>query len=134
MSAETFLARGRAAAERLMSDTCQIRRRTGESTGAGGVVTPVYASPPNPLYTGVCRVQSRTQTQAGTDVGEAYLILERREVQLPMSVTGLREGDQITITASVLDPDLTGRVYAVRDVLTKTHATARRVTVIEVTS
>jgi hypothetical protein len=58
----------------------------------------------------------------------------RREVQLPMSATGLREGDRITITASALDPDLVGKVYVIRDVEAKTHLTARRVTVLEVTS
>lgn len=130
MSIVTAVLRGRALAEQLMVDTCVIRRKTGESTGAGGVITPTYST----LYTGICRVQSQPQTQTGTDVGEAYLVLERHEVQLPMSVTGLAEGDQITITASVLDPDLVGRVYAVRDVARKSHLTARRVTVLEVTS
>jgi hypothetical protein len=128
MSRETVSARGRAAAEAGMTDTCVIKRKSGEST-SGGVITPTHAT----LYTGKCRVQSRAATRQGQDAAEAYVIVERHEVQLPMSVTGLREGDQIAITASG-DPDLVGRVFTVRDVLRKTHLTARRVTVLEITS
>jgi hypothetical protein len=130
MSRETAVLRGRQMAETGMTDACQIRRQTGETT-TGGVITPTWTS----LYDGPCRVQKQTQAQgAGTNVGEATVFLERLEVQLPMSVVGLAEGDQITITASSLDPDLVARVFAVRDVLVKTHATARRVGCIEVTS
>ncbi len=130
MSALTAVLKGRVAAERNMVDACVIKHKTGETTGAGGVITPTWST----LYTGKCRVQVKSGDGQGTTVGEAYLIVERHEVQLPMSVTGLAEGDQITITASALDPDLVGRVYAVRDVLRKSHLTARRVTVLEVTS
>jgi hypothetical protein len=130
VSIESALARGRAAAENLMVDACVIKRQAGESVGAGGVITPTYST----LYTGKCRVQSQAQNHQGTDVGEAYIVLERHEVQLPIAVTGLQEGDQITIVSSALDPDLVGRVFAVRDIARKTHLTSRRVTVLEVTS
>jgi hypothetical protein len=130
MSVEIALARGQAAAERLMTDACVIKHKTAESVGAGGVISPVWSV----LYTGQkCRVQSNALTRQGQDIGEAYVIVERHEVQLPVSVVGLQEGDQITITASG-DADLVGRVFTVRDVLRKTHLTARRVTVLEVTS
>jgi hypothetical protein len=129
MSASTAALKGQAAAERNMVDACVVKHKSGETTGAGGVVTPTYST----LYTGKCRVQSNALTRQGSDIGEAYVIVERHEVQLPMSVTGLQEGDQITITASG-DADLVGRVFTVRDVLRKTHLTARRVTVLEVTS
>jgi hypothetical protein len=124
------ISRARQLAETLMVDACVITRQTGETTGAGGVITPTYST----LYTGKCRVQFKPMQGNGADVGEAYLLLVRREVQLPMSVTGLLEGDRITITASALDPDLVGKVYVVRDVEAKTHLSARRVTVLEVTS
>jgi hypothetical protein len=130
MSRESATLRGRAAAEIGMQDACTITRETGETTGPGGVITPTTAT----LYTGKCRVQFKPMEGSGMDVGEAYLLLVRREVQLPMSATGLREGDQITITASALDPDLVGKVYVIRDIEAKTHLTARRVTVLEVTS
>lgn len=130
MSRESALARGQAGAQAGMVDACVITRTTGETTGAGGVITPTTST----LYTGRCRVQFKPMQGSGTDVGEAYLLLVRREVQLPMSVTGLREGDRITITAAPLDADLVGKAYVVRDVESKTHLTARRVTVLEVTS
>lgn len=129
MSLQSALARGRTAAEALMVDACTIRHKTGESA-SGGVITPTYST----LYNGKCRVQVRSEAGQGQNVGEAYLVVERHEVQLPMTVTGLREGDQITITASALDPDLVGRVYVVRDVVRKSHLTSRRVTVLEITS
>lgn len=131
MSAETHARRGQAAAERLMVDACTIRRQTGESTGPGGVITPTYGAD---LYSGKCRVQTKSEMGAATDVGEATVYVLRHEVQLPISATGLAEGDQVTITASVLDPDLVGKVFTVRDVTAKTHLTARRLIVTEVTS
>jgi hypothetical protein len=130
MVIQAAVLRARQLAEQLMVDTCNITRRTGETTGTGGVITPTTTT----LYTGKCRVQFKPMQGNGADVGEAYLLLVRREVQLPMSVTGLLEGDLITITASALDPDLVGKVYVVRDVEAKTHLTSRRVTVLEVTS
>lgn len=131
MSAASLTARGRAKALELMVDACTIRRRTGETTDpTSGVITPTYST----LCTGRCRVQQRQESGQGADVGEAYLIVMRHEVQLPMTVTGLQEGDEITITASVLDPDLVGRVFLVRDSARKTHLTSRRVTVLERTS
>jgi hypothetical protein len=129
MSIEAALARGRAAAENLMVDACVIKRKTGETT-VGGVVSPTLTT----LYIGKCRVQIKSEAGAGQNVGEAYLVVERHEVQLPITVTGLQEGDSITITASALDPDLVGRVYVIRDVLRKSHLTSRRVTVTEATS
>lgn len=131
MSVLSATLRGRAAAEALMVDACTVTRKTGETTGAGGVITPTVST----LYTGKCRVQVAAKTPGhGQDVGEAYLVVERHQVQLPMTVVGLQEGDRITITASALDPDLVGRVYSVHDVLRKTHLTSRRLTVLEVTS
>lgn len=130
MSAASVLARGRAAAEALMVDTCTICRITDESTGSGGVVTPNFTT----LYTGKCRVQQVRAKANEVDAGEAYLLMLQLEVQLPMSVTGLQAEDQVTVTASVHDADLVGRVFFIRDLAHKTHATARRVQVQEKTS
>lgn len=125
------LARGRAAAESLMVDTCTITRTTGEATDEDtGVVTPTTAD----VYAGKCRVQ---QSQLGADStpadpGEAYVRLVAFELQIPMSVEGLRVGDVATITASALDPDLVGRAFNVLGLAHKTHATARRLQVQEI--
>jgi len=132
MSAASVLARGRAAAERLMVDTCTIRRATGETTGPGGVVTPTYTV----IYSGKCEVQQSAMGASASpqDAGEAYALMLNLTVKLPMSLTGLRTEDEITIDTSALDPDLPGRVFLIRDLAHKTHATARRVGVVERTS
>jgi hypothetical protein len=131
MSANSVLARGRTAALALMVDACVVKHITSTSTNpTSGVITPTYST----LYTGQCRVQQSGSQGQLTDAGEASLVLLRLEVQLPMSVVGLSEGDEITITASALDPDLVGRVFVIRDLAHKTHLTARRVQVVEKTS
>lgn len=134
MSLEGAISRGRALAERLMVDSCSIARPTGESTGAGGVITPTTSA----VYSGKCRLQVRQGSGAGSgsgrDVGEAFVIVQHLELQIPMTAPELFEGDLVTMTASVLDPQLAGKVYVVRDVLRKTHLTSRRVTVLDVSS
>ncbi|MEO3922709.1 DUF6093 family protein [Micromonosporaceae bacterium B7E4] len=127
MSAASVLTRGRAAAERLMVDTCTIRRKTGETTGPGGVVTPTYST----LYAGKCRFQQPAAQASQEDSGEDYLLMLRLDVQLPMSVTGLETEDEITCDTSAHDPDLPARVFVVRDLAHKTQATSRRVGVVE---
>ncbi|WP_329019286.1 DUF6093 family protein [Micromonospora rifamycinica] len=125
-----MLSRGRAAAERLMVDTCTIRRASGEGSDDDGNVIVTYED----LYAGKCRVQQTSAQAAQQESGEDYLLLLRLEVHLPMSVIGLETGDEVTITASVHDPDLPGRVFLIRDLAHKSHATARRVGVTERTS
>jgi hypothetical protein len=133
MSAATVLAHGRAKALELMVDACVIKRVTGTTTDPNsGVITPTYST----LYTGQCRVQASKLGVAAQskDTGEAALLMLQLEVQLPISVTGLQTEDEITITASANDADLVGRVFLIRDLMHKTHATARRVGVVERTS
>jgi hypothetical protein len=129
MSRATLVARAQAAAEAGMADTCTIRRVTGESTDpASAVVTPTYLSP-DP-YAGRCRVQQSLAQADQHDAGEDYQLRLRLTLQLPMSVTGVQVGDQVTITAS-RDPDLFGRAFLVRDLFHKTDASARRVGITE---
>jgi hypothetical protein len=124
------LARGRAAAEALMVDACLIERETGEATSTTtGAVTPTYTT----LYSGKCRIQQRTTEARVEDTAEQYDRMLRLEVQLPMSVTGLKVDDRVTVTASVHDADLAGRQVWIRHLAHKTHATARRVVAEELT-
>lgn len=130
MSRATVLARGRLAAEAGMEDACTITRVTGRTTDTTtGAVTPTTST----LYTGACRVQQQQAQAQREDAGEDHLLLLRIEVQLPMSVTGLKVGDEIAVTASENDSDLVGRVFLVHDLAHKTHATARRVQCLEKT-
>jgi len=110
-----------------MRDACTIRRSTGEATDANGDVTDTY----DDLYTGKCRVQQHQATADRQDIGQDNLLLLRLEVQLPMSVTSLEVGDEITITSSVSDPDLPGRVFRIHDLAHKSDATSRRVQCME---
>ncbi|MCX5066908.1 DUF6093 family protein [Micromonospora lupini] len=130
MSVDQLLADGRAFAESLMVDTCSIRRVTGEGSDDDGNVIKTY----EPLYAGKCRIQQHAGQAAQADAGEDFQLMLRLEVQLPMTVVGLDVGDEITVTASVHDPDLPGRVFLIRDLAHKTHATARRVGVTERTT
>jgi hypothetical protein len=111
-----------------MVDACTIRRRTGETTDGDGNVTPTYGPD---VYSGKCRIQQPNAQAAQADVGEDFQLLLRLEVHLPMSVVGLEVGDEITVTASVHDPDLPGRVFLVRDLAHGSQKTARRVGVTE---
>ena len=124
------LLRGRAAAEALMVDACRIERKTVEATSTtSGAVTPTYLT----LYEGKCRVQQHSTEARVEDSAEQYDRMLRLEVQLPMSVVGLKVDDRITITTSALDADLVGRQVWIRQLAHKTHATARRVTAEELT-
>jgi hypothetical protein len=131
MSATTAVLAGRRAAEALMVDACTIQRVTGTSTNdTTGVVTPTYST----IYAGKCRVQQIVPVSKPADIGQAQVWLQRLELQVPISVTGIASDDLVTITASLLDADLVGRTFRVRELGHKTHLTARRVQLEEQTS
>lgn len=131
MSRASVLARGRAAAEAGMVDACTIRRRLDDTDAAEtGEVTKHYLSP-DP-YTGKCRVQAARALAQEREAGEDFLLMLRLEVQLPVEQTaGLEVNDELTVTASVNDPDLVGRTFLVHDLFHKTEATSRRIQVTE---
>jgi hypothetical protein len=131
VTASEALARGRALAETLMVDTCTVTREsaafTNPDTGQQTISTAT-------VYTGRCKVQHRTSGGArDEDVAEANLLMLRLSVHLPVSATGVRTGDIITVTASVGDAELVGRRFIVRELAHKSMATARRFGVEEVT-
>jgi hypothetical protein len=130
MSRASALARGRLAAEAGMRDTCSIRRRTGITLDdASGQTTPTWTA----LYAGKCRIQQGIAQAAEEEVGEDYQLQLRLVLQLPIAVTGLKVGDEVTIVTSE-DPDLAGQEFLIRDLMHKTDATARRVGIVERTA
>jgi hypothetical protein len=131
MTALIALARGRAAAQTLMVDACQVRRKRGQSTSPlTGVVTPDYEY----VYTGQCKVQSSRPLGTRMDSAQASIVLMRREVHLPVVASaGVRRGDEVVITSCVHDPDCVGRVLVVHDLHDKSWATSRQLGVTEVT-
>jgi hypothetical protein len=124
------LSRARHMAERLMVDQCTIRRQTGLVTDALGNVSPAYET----IYTGKCKVQTFTNRELMKTGGEYEFIVQRYEVQVPVSVVGVKTNDEALVTASVYDPDLVGRAYRVVGLLNKSAATARRLGVEEMPS
>jgi hypothetical protein len=130
MSRDSALARGQAAALAGMVDACTIRRPgTPVLDDFSGTTTPAWTA----MYAGQCRVQQGIAQADEQDTGEDYQLRLRLVVQLPVSVTGLEVGDEITMTAS-RDADLVGRVFLIRDLMHKTDETARRVGVTERTA
>jgi hypothetical protein len=132
VTASSVLVRGRAAAERLMVDTCLIRRSAGKVTDpetGQQVVTWID------VYEGKCQVQQVDKEDRAQDLAAAHVVVLRRTVKLPVAASaGVREGDQTRILTCVHDPDMADRVFMVKAEHAKTYATARRVSVEEVTS
>ena len=130
MSATSALIRGRLLAISLMVDACTIKHPIGSATDPNtGAVTPSYTT----VYTGPCKVQGG-MSASGQDVAEAHLAVLNPFVHVPVTVTGVVQGDVVTITASVNDPELVGRVFRVQGPDHKSFATARRLQCTEVTS
>jgi hypothetical protein len=131
MSLPIAVTAGRAAAEKMMADTCTITRSAPAFTDP---VTGRQAHNVTTLYSGKCRIKQQSQGDVRTtDAGEADHLMLRLELQLPMSATGFRVTDEVVINTSQLDPDLAGRKFRIRVLDHKTHAVMRRMGIEEVT-
>jgi hypothetical protein len=127
MFRDDVIGRSQAFAEAGMVDHCVVDRVNGTSRDDfSGTVTDTYEV----VYDGACRVQQAGGQEEQYEAGQDYVLLQRLEVQVPMSATGFRVGDRVTLTAS-RDADLVGRVAYIRDLAHKTDASARRFTVRE---
>lgn len=124
MSLDSLMARGRAAAERLMTDTCVVRKVSGQTVDpdTGQHVT-TFAE----VYTGACKVQ--TDGGVGGDQSSeigAVLVEWLQRIDFPWSTTGLTSDMIVEITGSG-DPNLVGHRYRlVSPQSAKTYATAVR--------
>ena len=115
----------RAEAEAMMVDSCTITRADG-GTAMDPVTleeVPTYAA----VWSGKCRVQRsgalspREQSgAAGFEFGIDSLL-----IQLPLSATGIKRGDVLTVTDATTDPDLLDVKATVQANMAKTHATKR---------
>lgn len=108
-----------------MVDACTITRPSGTSTfnPTTGQSTP---GSPTAVYTGACRVKPRDNADRVVQFGQEAVSFWPYLVSVPMSVTGIALDDVVTVTASALDPALVGLVLRVREVLSGSHLTARR--------
>ena len=131
MSRETVLARAQSAASQGMVDACTVKRLASTSTDPDtGVVTPTYST----VYTGGCRVRQRVPRAQPQTVGEAAVFIARLELHIPLAVTGVASDDLVTITAAKHDQDLVGRTWHIRELAHATYLSARRFSMVEVTS
>ena len=122
MSAEDVLARGRRAAESLMTDTVRVSRASGPPVT--DPETAVVSRPSVVVYEGIGRVQGRA-TEAKTVDGVQVYILSDLIVQLPSVVEPISD-DEVEVLASVMDPHLVGRTFRVKSAPRKSHATMTR--------
>lgn len=131
MSAIHLIQRGRRAAERLMVDACVVREPStfGEMDPGTGLRP---ETPGATVYTGKCKVQTFEAHESTPESGDHVYSVQRTQVHLP-ATTEVDVDQIVTITASVLDPNLVGRQFRVAAFLHKTFATANRVQVEEVT-
>lgn len=129
MSAASLLARGRAAAARLMVDTCTVKYQSGTSfNNTSGVDEPTYTT----RFTSACKVQERGVQSTEREAGGREATLVRTTIHLPISAGAVEVDDLVTITASVHDSQLVGRVFRVLAPVGKSFATARRIEVEEI--
>lgn len=126
MTVEAVLVEGRAAAESLQRDECEITRPVpGEPVFDPG--TGEYEDPDDVVvYTGKCRVQSTAVEDPETpEYGGREVSLTDYTVTVPITATA-QAGDTVTVTAAADDPELVGLVLTVAAVQFKSQATARR--------
>lgn len=119
-----FIARGRAAHELVMTDTCTVTRpgsRTYNPT------TQQYADTTTTVYTGPCRIKIwRGQDE---QAAEAEVNVQRYYLDLPLTgvAPDVKRYDKVTITSS-LNAALVGRVLVLTNAEAETTDTAYRIT------
>jgi hypothetical protein len=123
------LLRGRRAAQQIMQDACTITRL---ATSATDPETAQVVQTRTTVYSGQCRISINSKNARPQNIGEDTLFIFRVQLQLPISAIGVIPDDVATITASVYDPELVGKVFVVRELAHGTHITSRRLMVEEV--
>lgn len=130
MSAEAAVLAGRREAEALMVDSCDVTR-PGESVTDPdtGDVTPSSTA----VFSGPCKVQQTISQASNPTAGEHSFTVQDSRVDFPVAAGPLKVDDVVTITASVLDPQLVGAEFRVTELFHKSMATAQRTRVEQVT-
>lgn len=116
-----------------MTDTCTIRR---PGVPVFDSATGTYTTPSVTVYSGKCRVRTRSLgflRASEVEAGEEQAVLWPYMVAVPVSVTDLAVLDEITVDTST-DPALVGVVMRVRVVSLVTDATARKMDCEEIAS
>jgi len=116
-----------------LADTCTVQHPTGSTMNPTTFVeTPTYAT----VYAGPCRFQAATAIQAGnSELAEAAVRLANFELQLPVvGSEGIEVDDVVTCVTCLNDTDLVGRTFVVTGASRKSHATTRKLPLLEVLS
>ncbi|UJP39330.1 DUF6093 family protein [Cellulomonas palmilytica] len=112
-----------------MHDACIVRRVVDTDVDDDGNVTPVYS---DPVYDGVCRVQTTEPQERAPEIGAAGTVtVQRYAVHIPSGSYRPVIGDVVTISTAVDDPNLVDRDFRVVGLLHKSQATAYRLAVEE---
>lgn len=121
----------RSEAESLMIDACTITRpgETVTDPDSGDVTNTATE-----VYSGKCKVQSKDSATANPEAGEHTFTVVSRQVHIPANAADVREGDVVTITASLLNAVLVGKQYRVGGFTPDSFDTAFRLPVKEVMS
>jgi hypothetical protein len=121
----------RGQAESLMLDSCTVHRPGIPVTDPEtGVVAPSLTL----VYTGVCKIQQTISQASNPTAGGHSFTVQDSRVDFPVSAGPFAVDDVVTMTASVLDPQLVGRKLRVVELFHKSYATAQRTRVEEVTA
>lgn len=114
-----------------MRDACVIERRTGRVLDE---VTLEYTDVWVGVYAGRCRVKVKGTQPAESGPGGRTFVVTDAVVQIPVDSTHYADGDRVTVTVAVFDPDLVGVALSVTSREVKSQATMRRLHVSEVSS
>lgn len=109
----------------MMPDVCTVTR---PGTPVFNSADGSYTAPATTVYTGVCRVRTRSLgflRDRVAEEGDAQMVVWPYMVAVPASVTDVRVYDVVTITASN-DPALVGVTMRVRIAGLGTNVTARK--------
>jgi hypothetical protein len=122
--------RGRAAAERLMTDECVVTHTSGSTVDPDtGVITPTQVT----VYAGPCKVQQGAPAANPAEVGEAAVFIGQLSLHLPVNdaSAAVAPDDRVAVTVCGLDASLVGKTFRLRGPAHKSYATARRFPMVE---
>jgi hypothetical protein len=132
MSGLSVVTMGRAAAESLMTDTCQVGTVSPGTVldEATGEYTPVFT----PVYAGKCKFKAGNTAANQIDAASQQLVEQSSTVSFPIATsTGIVKDMIIRFTGSLTDPALVGAEARVEGPSIGSYRTARRFSV-EVTT
>ena len=112
-----------------MVDACDVMRPGEPVTDPEtGEVTPSMTF----VYSGPCKVQQTISQASNPTAGWHAFTVQDSRVDFPVSAGPLAVDDVVTVTASVMDPQLVGSTFRVIELFHKAMATAQRTRVSEV--